>query len=36
MELHIFRNFLEFEQIFPFLIAMIYTIGEHLGWGCAC
>ena len=36
MELLIFKNFLEFERIFSLLIAMIYTIGEHLGYGCAC
>ena len=36
MELLIFKNFLEFEQIFSLLIAMIYTIGEHLGCGCVC
>ena len=37
MELLIFKNFWgEFEQIFSLLIAMIYTIGEHLGCGCAC
>ena len=36
MELLIFKIFLEFKQIFSLLIAMVYTIGEHLGCDCVC
>ena len=35
MELLMFKIFLELKQLFSLLIAMIYTIGEHLGCDCA-
>ena len=36
MELLIFEIFLEFNWILSLLIAMVYTIGKHLGCDCMC